>query len=119
MLGWYLLVIILAAALGLMLGVFPGVLILGPILHVRGIINGEPFHEGDVVQIIAGPHRGTVTRIYSGWQGDSVRVDLGPAAQNTYEDVFSPIEILRVPNNGISTKTNGSPGSIENKDNQI
>lgn len=94
--GWYFLIGIISAALGLMLGVFPGVFLLGPLFHARGLSNGAPFHEGDTVQIITGPHRGTVTRVYSEWQGDSVRVELGVAAQDTYEDVFSPTEILRI-----------------------
>ena len=96
LLGWYLLITPLAAALGIILGVFPGVIFVAPLLHVRGLFNGAPFREGDTVQVITGPHAGTVTRVYSGWQGDSVRIDLGGVAAETYADVVSPTEILRM-----------------------
>jgi len=109
MIGWYLLLTIVSAAFGFMLGIFPGVLLLGPLLHARGVANGAPFHEGDAVQIISGSHRGTITRVYSGWQGESVRVDLGVAAQRTYDDVFSPTQLLRVANAETNARPNGGP----------
>jgi hypothetical protein len=106
---WYVLIGIVAGAFGFVLGVFPGVLLLGPLFHARGLSNGAPFHEGDTVQIIAGPYQGIVARVYSGWQGDSVRVELGAAAQKAYEDVFSPTEILRVTSVEPNAASNGGP----------
>jgi hypothetical protein len=73
-----------------------GVFVLGPIYRARATVNGAPFHQGDIVQIINGRHRGTVAHVYSGWQGGSVRVDLGAVAKESYQDVFAPTEILRI-----------------------
>jgi hypothetical protein len=104
---WYVFIGIVAGAFGFMLGVFPGVLLLGPLFHARGLSNGAPFHKGDTVHIITGPHRGTIAQVYSGWQGDSVRVELGAAAQKSYEDVFLPTELLRVTNTEPSASPSG------------
>ncbi len=111
--GWHLLVLIVAAPLGFMIGLFPGFVVLCPLLHARGICNGAPFHVGDVVQIIAGPHQGTITRVYSGWQGDSVRVELGKTAEEGFQDVFTPVQLMRT-NSGeqgdVPTRSPKAPG---------
>jgi len=39
--------------------------ILGPVYYTRGRLNGAPYHEGDYVQILVGPHRGWVVRVYA------------------------------------------------------
>lgn len=96
MIFWFLMVLLLSAPLGFMLAVFPGCVVLSILHHVRMLANGGPFYPGDLVQIICGPKAGTVASVYSEWQGDSVRVDLGPDAQERFEDVFTPTELLRV-----------------------
>ena len=85
--------------LGLLLGYFGAALIGWPILgtmyYERELKNGGPFEVGNAVQILAGPHKGRITRVYSTWQGNSVRVELGEEAKKTYKDVFSPTQLLR------------------------
>jgi hypothetical protein len=92
----YLLIIVIAAPLGFMLGVCPGFMIIAPIFHVRMLINGGPFKVGDTVQIIGGSHDAMITKIYSGWQGAQVRVEMGEAEKDSYQDVLSPTQILLV-----------------------
>lgn len=94
--GWLLLVTAISASVGCLLGIFPGIFIIGPFLYSRTCLNGAPFHVGDRVQIIGGSYDGTITSIYAGWQGDSVRLDLGEEAKNTNKDVFSPLCFFRV-----------------------
>jgi hypothetical protein len=91
-----LVITLLAAALGWALAAFPGCLILAPILQARARANGAPFAIGDTVQILSGPHSGTIAPVYSTWQGNQVRVHLGPAAADNYSDVFAPTDLLRV-----------------------
>lgn len=85
--------------LSLPLGWFGAILILaflfGPIYYDQGLRNGAPFHPGDHVRILAGPHRDRIVRVYSYWQGDSVRVELGEEEKNNYSDVFSPYQLMR------------------------
>lgn len=91
----YVFIGIVAGAFGLMLGIFPGAILLAPLFHHRGLSNGAPFQEGDTVQVLTGPYRGTIAQVYSRWQGDTVRVGLGAAAEKNFGDVFSPTELLR------------------------
>lgn len=93
--GFYLIVLIISPLLGYFGAVLAGVFIFGPMYYSRGLLNGAPFKEGDVVQILAGPHRGSVTTVYSCWQGDSVRVRLGPKEEEEFKDVFQPTQLLR------------------------
>lgn len=86
-----------SALFGLLLGVFPGLLVLSPLFQSRARLNGAPFCEGDMVQVLSGPHRGTKARVYGTWQGDTVRVELGASAHKHFKDIFSPVELLRVP----------------------
>src|SRR5688572_9012020 len=64
---WTVLISVSAAALGFMLAILAGWIFLAPIFHARAKANGAPFKEGDIVQVITGPHRGTVARVYSQW----------------------------------------------------
>lgn len=85
--------------LGLLLGYFVAILIgwpiLGPIYYDRELKNGGPFKVGDSVQILAGPHKGRIARVYSTWQGNSVRVELGEEAKKRFEDIFQPTQLLK------------------------
>lgn len=56
-------VIVLSWALGMLLAAFPGGLLMGPLLHSRGIENGGPFEVGDRVQILWGPYRGNLATV--------------------------------------------------------
>lgn len=94
--GTYLLIILTSVPLGFMLGVCSGVAIIGVVFNIRSIANGGPFKPGDRVQIIGGSHDGTLTHIYSGWQGASLRFDLGEEAKAKFQDIFQPTQLLKV-----------------------
>ena len=83
--------------LGFFLAAFPGWFILGPLYYDRELRNGGPFKVGDTVMILSLPHRGRVARVYSTWQGDNVRVDIGEESAKRFEDIFSPVQLLRAP----------------------
>ncbi len=55
-----------------------------------------PFKVGDRVQVISGPHAGTVAEVYSRWQGKTFRVQISLEAQRTFEDVFGALDVMRV-----------------------
>jgi hypothetical protein len=81
---------------GLLIAAVTGWWILGPLYYSRALKNGGPFVPGDTVYIISGPHKGTITGIYSTWQGDTIRADLGPQAKDKFKDIFSAADLLRV-----------------------
>ena len=58
-------------------------------------LNGGPFRVGDKVILLAGKHRGLLTYVYSLWQGDSIRVELGSSAKEDYSDVVGQHQLLR------------------------
>jgi hypothetical protein len=86
---------VISLLLGLLASVLVGWPILGPLYHDRGLKNGGPFREGDRVLILTGPHKGRTVRVYSQWQGDTVRVELGDLEKETCKDIFSPTQLLR------------------------
>ncbi|MBN2310927.1 MAG: KOW motif-containing protein [Candidatus Hydrogenedentes bacterium] len=75
-------------------GFFEWVFISG-IYARRGRVNGAPFHVGDTVQILAGPYRGRIARVYSSGPGDLVRVELGDERREKRTDIFPPERLLR------------------------
>ena len=85
----------LSAMLGWFASLVPAWLVFGPLLHSQGLANGAPFMPGDEVWILAGKHRGRLTRVYSAWQHDTVRVDLGDEEKAAYTDIFAPYHLLR------------------------
>jgi hypothetical protein len=105
---WFLLfgvlTIVLAFAAGWFASIIPTWLLFGPILHDRGLANGGPFGPGDWVQVIAGKHRGRVVQVYSEWQNNTVRVDLGDSEKQRYADIFSAYELFRQSDDSQSTK---------------
>jgi uncharacterized protein (DUF58 family) len=88
--------VLLALLLGLFLALFPGWLVVGPLYYSREVANGGPFEVGDRVRILSLPHRGRVSRVYSSWQGNSVRVELGAKEKEELKDIFCPNQLLRV-----------------------
>ena len=59
-------------------------------------INGAPFHNGDMVHILVGKHRGKIARVYEIWEErKEVRVDIGEQAKKDVEDVYSYTEVCR------------------------
>ena len=93
--GLFLVAIIVAPPLGFFGGVLVGIFIFGPMYYSRGLLNGGPFKAGDTVQVLVGPHKGTVTTVYELWQGDSLRVRLGDREKEAFTDVFAPTQLLR------------------------
>jgi len=87
-------VVTVAAALGWMFG-FLALAFIGPaIYHFVLWINCRPYQAGDCVQVLAGPHRGRVARIYEIWEErGQYRVELGEQAARDIEDVVSFLDI--------------------------
>ncbi|HEY4760490.1 MAG TPA: KOW motif-containing protein, partial [Thermoguttaceae bacterium] len=75
-----------------------GWFILSPIYYDRGLKNGAPFREGDMVRILVGPHRDRIVKVYAMWQGNTVRVELGDKEKREFKDIFSPAQLLREEN---------------------
>jgi len=90
--------VLIGIPIGLLLALFPGWLYIAPLLFERDRINGGPFKVGDTVQILAGPYKGRVGRVYSTWQGESLRVELGEKAKEDCKDIFSWGQLLREEN---------------------
>jgi hypothetical protein len=88
--------VVLALLLGLLLAMFPGCFVIGPLFYDRELKNGGPFKVGDTVQILSAPHRGRVSRIYSTWQGNALRVELGTKEKEEFKDIFAPAQLLRL-----------------------
>ena len=96
--AWLGAVIILAVPVGWFSAILVGWFVLGPMYYGWGLKNGSPFHVGDRVRILVGPHRDCIARVYSLWQGDCVRVELGAEEKEVFHDIFSPTQLLREPN---------------------
>jgi hypothetical protein len=73
------------------------------VVYICECMNGGPFKVGDTVQILTGPYRGRVTRIYSTWQGCTFRVQLGLEEQKTYKDIFCSDQLLCEENSAVET----------------
>ena len=69
---------------------------LRPILIAISPHLDAEFRKGDYVLVLSPKHRGKILRVYSKWQQDTFRVDLGPEAEARYKDILSPWEVLRV-----------------------
>lgn len=96
MVGRYGALAIIGAVLGSCLAAFPGMLFWGPLLHGRALLNGAPFRKGDRVQIVGGKFDGVQSEVYAEWRGDGVRVALGDEAAAGHEDVFAPVQLIRL-----------------------
>ncbi|GEP43810.1 hypothetical protein BGE01nite_31010 [Brevifollis gellanilyticus] len=83
-------------ALGFISGCFAAAIVSIFLIPWRSHVNGGPFKVGDQVQIINGHHRGTVTRIYALWQGNTFRVELGLEAKAAFKDIFTQLQVMRV-----------------------
>jgi hypothetical protein len=90
--AWF---VLLALLLVFFLTMFPGWFFIGPFFYGREMKNGGPFKVGDTVQILSGPHKGRVSRVYSTWQGNTLRVELGAREKDEFKDIFSPAQLLR------------------------
>ena len=69
--------------------------VLGLVFHWREEKNGGPFEVGDTVQIIVGPHKGRISKVYEIWQGGNLRIVLGDEEEESFRDIFGPTQLLR------------------------
>lgn len=104
---WLGAIVVMFQLLGYFAGILVGWFILGPIYYDRMLKNGGPFKVGDYVQILVGPHEDRVVRVYSLWQGDTVRVELGEREKDTFRDVYAPTKLLK--------QQDGETGEAANK----
>jgi hypothetical protein len=87
-------IVVLGLLLGFFLAILGGWFLLGPLYYNRSVENGEPFHEGDMVQILVGKYRDRVFRVSKAgdmapWAGaHRIVVDLGEATRADKENVF-------------------------------
>ena len=89
------------ALLGYFVSILVGWPILGPLYYARSLKNGEPFHIGDKVQVLSGPHRDRIVRVVNvfdiaDWAGGHrIEVELGAAVKEDHR-VFRSTQVLRV-----------------------
>lgn len=84
--------------LGFFLALPVGWIVIGPLCRIQAWRNGAPFEPGDCVRVLVGPYRGRITCVRELWQGDRLRVALGPEADHAFKDIFSPTQLLREAN---------------------
>ncbi len=88
---------VLGPGIGASVGVVGMLLVLRPLQLRLARVNGAPFHNGDLVQVLAGRYRGRVGRVYAEWETrGQVRVDLGDEAKRKVQDVFGELQLCRV-----------------------
>jgi hypothetical protein len=88
--------VLLAIILGFFLSLPLAWILLSPSYHAQGLRNGAPFHPGDRVRILAGPHRGRIVEVREVWAFRSqIRVEIDAKATEDATDEFSPTEICR------------------------
>lgn len=96
MIGWAILVFILTLPFLFLVGSIFIAGFLSPFYKLNEKLNGGPFDEGDEVIVLAGKHKGKITRVYSKWQGMSVRIELGETEKENFKDVFPPSNLLKI-----------------------
>jgi hypothetical protein len=87
--------VFVAPVLGFFLGLPLAFVVIGPLYRLQAWRNGAPFRPGDHVRVLVGPHCGRVTQVREHWQGNSLRVELGPEAEKAFQDIFSPTQLLK------------------------
>ncbi len=76
--------------------VFGGPIVFWPLYSLGRWLAGAPFHIGDRVRILVGPHRDRVVEIYEVWECRcQVRVKLDAQAEKEVRDVFSFTQVFR------------------------
>jgi|HubBroStandDraft_1064217.scaffolds.fasta_scaffold143352_3 hypothetical protein len=93
--------LLLATITGAALSLFPGALLISPLIFLIEHRNGAPFREGDEVIILSKRFRSRITRIYEVWsERHQVRVELGEAERKNVTDVFSYRDVCRTTRRG-------------------
>lgn len=94
--GQFVILVAMAACLGVMLAAFPGGMLLGFVLRWVECKNGAPFHKGDEVIILSKRFPGRVARVYEVWADrHEVRLELGEDERQKVTDVFSYTDVCR------------------------
>ena len=88
--------VIAGSLLGCLFSLITTAVILAPLYQVFLHFSGGPPTSGEWVMILAGPHRGRITRVYSSAQGNSVRLELTDQERERYKDIYQPHEVQRV-----------------------
>jgi hypothetical protein len=93
---WCVALVPVAGVLGGVLGLFPGGLLMMPVLRWVERRNGAPFRVGDQVVILSRREPGRVARVYAVWaERRAVRVELDDRARDDVTDVFAYTEVCR------------------------
>jgi hypothetical protein len=67
-----------------------------PLYYLGRRLAGAPFHVGDRVRILVGPHRDRVVEIYDVWESRcEVRVSLDAESKKDVRDVFEFTQVFR------------------------
>jgi len=84
------------------LGWMFGALLIWPFVEsVASKVNGAPFHEGESVRVLSGPHRDRVLELYEIWhERHQVRAWLGEQPGKDVTDVFDYHQICRASESG-------------------
>jgi hypothetical protein len=97
---WFFYIALVAVAGGWVLG---GLIIWRFVFFVACKFNGAPFHDGDWVRILRGPHRGRIVPVYEVCKSrHQIRVGLGGQERKEIKDVFMYNQVSRVPIKGIA-----------------
>lgn len=88
--------VVVAGLVGWLMSFLPMWLLLGPVVYHQSLLNGGPFAPGDVVMILAGPHRGRISRVYGIGQHGALKVEIGEEDRRQYMDSFPAYQLLRV-----------------------
>ncbi len=106
--GWFLLSLIISLPLGWFFGAF---CVWPFVFGVVGTLNGAPFHVGESVRVLVGPHRDQVFEIYDIWyERHQVRVKIGKQEQKQTIDVFSYDQVCRERKDQQGTSADGREG---------
>src|SRR5207253_4613352 len=92
---WHFLPLILLCSITVFLGMLRATSFVPNRINDWGAkLNGAPFHVGDRVCILVGPHRGRVVQVYS-VERRQIRVQLGEQAKKDSTDAFLFTKVCR------------------------
>jgi hypothetical protein len=89
-------VVILAILLGVLVGALFICIFLSPFYLAVERMNGGPFKGGERVYVISGKAKGMTTKVYTGWQGLSARIELGEEEKANFKDVYSSLSLIKI-----------------------
>lgn len=88
--------LLVAPVLFVFFSLIVGPFVFVPLYYIGHRMAGAPFHVGDRVRVLVGPHRDLVVEIYDVWESRSqVRVKLDEQAKTEVNDVFDFTQVFR------------------------